>query len=776
MKSSFFPLIGIAMLLLSPLSIQGQYVIEGKIINSINEPMELVSVVLYRMPDTAFITGTTSMKDGVYKLSVNTVGPYLLEVSFIGYKKLMQTVNINNTYNHLESIVLEEDSKLLDEVTITAILPQFSLKNGALVTDVSNTLLSKEHSLTDVLTKIPGIIDNKGTIEVFGSGQPVYYINNKKVKNNDEIGQLNVQNIQKIELITNPGAKYDADANAIIKIYTMKKENGWSIQVGTLAKQSEKFSHRENVTIGYKKDKLNASIYYSFYDYKNESFQYLEKEVYADTIWKYTTDRRQFPKSKIHNYNFSTDYEITSDQVVGFQMIGSKSNNQYITIEQNKVDTNSVRYFNFESPNAVGNITNNFQLNLFYNAKWNNKLSSSFNMDYVYYNDNQKQHIQEIMPKEVVETNSKLYSNYNIYATEFILNYKANEENSWSCGTDYSHIRGNGLLNIQSDVLKDVKYTSGESKCAGFIEYNFKKERFSLNTGVRYEYTNRKYTDLVAKENDLSYSEYHFYPSAAVSYAKNGISNTVSFSVKTARPALSYLNGRTYYQNRFLYQKGNPNLTPQTSYILDWAFGYKFVNFRTSYTRTNNFISNTYIENPENYSTIISTWQNFKKAEFFKANLNLHHSFEFWNPSVSIGIVKPFLSSTYLEEIIHYNKLNFYISCNNYFKLPAKHTLSIDYYYNNGGNQRIFLFKPFQSLNMSLQKSFLNERLNLKLSADDIFRKLDYYESAKINKFTFYQNENYSSWNFSLSLIYRLNQLNIKYRGKSAAEEEKNRL
>jgi hypothetical protein len=776
MKSSFPPLIGIAIILLSPLNIKGQYVVEGKIINSINEPMELVNVVLYRMPDTTFITGTTTMKDGVYKLSVNTAGPYLLEASFIGYKKLLQTVDINSVYNHLGSIILEEDNNLLDEITVTAILPQFSLKNGVLVTDVSNTLLSKEHSLTDVLTKIPGIIDNKGTIEIFGSGQPVYYINNRKVKNNDEIGQLNVQNIQKIELITNPGSKYDADANAIIKIYTMKKENGWSIQVGMLAKQSEKFSHRENVMVGYKKDKLNASIYYSFYDYKNVSFQYLEKEVYADTIWKYTTDRRQFPKSKIHNYNFSTDYEITSDQVVGFQMIGSKSNNQYITVEQNKVDTNSVGYFSFESPNTGSNITNNFQLNLFYNAKWNNKLSSSFNMDYVCYNDNQRQYIQEIMPEKIVETDSKLHSNYNIYATEFILNYKANEDNSWSCGTDYSYISGNGLLNIQSDVLKGSKYTSGESKYAGFIEYDFKKEKFSLNTGVRYEYTNRKYTDLVDKENNLSYSEHNFYPSAAISYAKNGISNTVSFSVKTARPALSYLNSRTYYQNRFLYQKGNPNLTPQTSYILDWAVGHKFINFRTSYTRTNNFITNTYIENPENHSTIISTWQNFKKAEFFKANLNLHHSFEFWEPSLSIGIIKPFLSSTYLGEIIHYNKLNFYISCNNYFKLPANYTLSIDYYYNNGGNQRIFLFKPFQSLNMSLQKSFLNEKLNLKLSADDIFRKLDYYENAKINKFTFYQNENYSSWNFSLSLIYRLNHLSIKYRGKSAADEEKNRL
>ena len=139
-------------------------------------------------------------------------------------------------------------------------------------------------------------------------------------------------------------------------------------------------------------------------------------------------------------------------------------------------------------------------------------------------------------------------------------------------------------------------------------------------------------------------------------------------------------------------------------------------------------------------------------------------------------MIQPYLSSVYLGETIHYNHLNFYIQCGNYFKLPAGYTASVNYYYNSGGSQRIFRFDPFQSLDVSVQKSFLHDRLDVKLSANDLLRKLNYYEHTKINKYTFYQNENYSQWNFSLSLIYRFNQQSLKYRGKSAAKEEKDRL
>lgn len=164
------------------------------------------------------------------------------------------------------------------------------------------------------------------------------------------------------------------------------------------------------------------------------------------------------------------------------------------------------------------------------------------------------------------------------------------------------------------------------------------------------------------------------------------------------------------------------------------------------------------------------------EADFFKTNLNLQHSFKFWNPSLSIGIIKPFFSSVYLGKTVHYNKLNFYFTFNNYLKLPKDFLFNVDYYYDYGGSNRIFIFRPVQSLDISAQKSFMKDKLSIKLTANDIFRKLDYYETAKINKFTFFQNENYSSWGFSLSLIFRFNQQNIKYRGKSAAKSEINRL
>lgn len=763
-------------ILVFPLHLKGQYMLEGKIMNNAQQPLEFVNVVLYSTLDTVFVTGTTTLKDGSYKLSVTSNGTYLLEASFIGYQKKQKIIEINVAENYEETIILEEESQLLKEVTVTAVLPQFRITEGILVADVNKTILSKEHSINDILTKIPGIINNKGTIEIFGNGQPVYYINNRKIKNNEEVNHLNVKNIQKIELITNPGAKFDANVNSVIKIYTFKKENGWSIQVGTLAKQSKKFSHRENITIGYKKDKLNASIYYNFYDYKNKSYQYLVKEIHIDTLWRYTTTRDQFPIAKIHNYRLNMDYEITPKHIVGGQLSGSKSNNKYITFEKNKIEMDKEDYLFFDSPNNTKNTIDNIQFNLFHNASWNNKLSSSFNIDYVHYRERQNQHIQEITSKETVATDSRLHSNYNIFASEFILNYILNENNSLSLGVEYSQIRGNGGLNIKSEILKDAKYTSSENKYAGFMEHNFKKNKFSLNTGLRYENVYRNYSDLVDSKNNLSNYDYNFYPSASISYAKNEISNTLSFSVKTLRPSLSYLNGRTYYQNRFLYQKGNPNLIPQTSYILEWVFGYKFLNLRTSYTRINDFISATYIENPENKTVIISTWQNFDKADFFKTNLNLQHSFKFWNPSLSIGIIKPFFSSVYLGKTVHYNKLNFYFTFNNYLKLPKDFLFNVDYYYDYGGSNRIFIFRPVQSLDISAQKSFMKDKLSIKLTANDIFRKLDYYETAKINKFTFFQNENYSSWGFSLSLIFRFNQQNIKYRGKSAAKSEINRL
>lgn len=325
-------------------------------------------------------------------------------------------------------------------------------------------------------------------------------------------------------------------------------------------------------------------------------------------------------------------------------------------------------------------------------------------------------------------------------------------------------------------MLTPLEYESRENKSAVFAEYDYKGDKFSLNGGLRYEKIVSSYTDLFNNENDLKESYDNFYPSLRAAYSDKGVNNSLSFAVRTQRPSLSYLNSKTYYQNRFMYQQGNPLLKSQTSYVIEYMFGYRFVNFSASYTRTNNYISATFLSSQNNPAVIVSTWENFKKAEFLRANLNLQHTIKSWSPSLSLGVIKPFLNSEYQGQLFTYNKLNFYVLSNNYIKLAKEYVLSVNYYFNNGGNQRIFTFKPFQSLNLGLQKSFFNDRLNVSLKANDIFRMLDYKENAEINNMRFYQNENYSEWSFSLSAIYRFNQKPLKYRGKSSAKDEINRL
>jgi hypothetical protein len=92
------------------------------------------------MSDTIFITGTTSLKDGSFGLTINTPGSYLLQISFIGYKKQQQPITVGEEVVTLPTIILEEESQTLNEITITASRPVFNIKNGILTTEVENTL------------------------------------------------------------------------------------------------------------------------------------------------------------------------------------------------------------------------------------------------------------------------------------------------------------------------------------------------------------------------------------------------------------------------------------------------------------------------------------------------------------------------------------------------------------------------------------------------------------------------------------------------------------
>lgn len=745
-------------------------VIIGRVVDKKNHPIEFANVALYALPDSSLVAGTITDIEGAFTLPNHHTENCFLRASFVGYKT--QTTNISANI----VIVLDPETELLNEVTVTATRPNISSRKGVLTTTVAGTMLAKERSLTDLLGKIPGIINYRGAISVFGGGRPIYYIDNRRVHSNFELSMIDVRNIRKVELLTNPGAKYGAGVTAVVKIYTMRHATGFSVEVGGDGSLSERFSHNEHASIGYKTSNLNLSAYYGFYDYRNRSHQFSIQEISGDTVHQYSTDSRQLPRSWQHDYSLSADWEIRSGQTVGARLIGSCTDAIVASNDHNLVRRGGMVTDEFDSPSSMRQVGTDVQLNVFHNADWSDRFSTSINADYVTSRDEKFQTVNELMARDTVLTDSKLVADYDIYAADLMADWKLSEAVSLSFGVEYSRIDGRSRHLILAGRLPDSHYKSTEDKSAGYADLALNFTRWTFGAGLRYERIARSHTDLMDAAGNLHNTDTRLFPSASISYTDGRFNTALTLSTKTDRPALSYLSSRTYYQSRFVYQKGNPLLKPQTSCNLEWSFGWRWLSLRAGYTHINDYITSTLIDDPTLPNSIVNTWQNFPKAELWQASIDLRRAFGPWSPSLSAGVVKPRLKSVYMGEAADYNAAGYYVLSNHYLKLPIGITFNLDFYYNSGGNQGIYRFDPYWSIGAGLHKSFLADQLEVKLSTADLFHTLDYYERARINHFSFYQNEYYAQWNFTLSVVYRLNQQQLKYRGRSAAQDEKRRL
>ncbi|HZJ79470.1 MAG TPA: carboxypeptidase-like regulatory domain-containing protein [Dysgonamonadaceae bacterium] len=216
-------------------SIQAQ--LKGTLIDQDQQPIEFANIALYSLPDSVMITGAVSDEKGDFMLNDNGAGidNAFLEISFIGYET--QTVPaINN-----QTVVMIAEAFTLNEVVIKGNLPKIRLKNDALVTTVQHSVLSKTGTANDVLKRLPSLTGDDGEFSVFGKGEAKIYINNREMRNVSELDILNSEDIKDVEIVNNPGARYDASVKAVIRINTVRKVgDGFGFDVRSSFWQSQK--------------------------------------------------------------------------------------------------------------------------------------------------------------------------------------------------------------------------------------------------------------------------------------------------------------------------------------------------------------------------------------------------------------------------------------------------------------------------------------------------------------------------------------------------------
>ena len=218
---------------------QDETLLRGTAVDTDGAPAGFATVYLSGA-DGAVVSGTAADADGRFELRA-AHGEYTLTVSLVGYKDASQTIRLKDALMELPPIKLAEDTEMLGEAVVSAVMPKTRVTGEGLATSVHGSVLENAGTARDVLGKVPGLIKGQNGIEVLGKGAPVIYINGHKVTDSGELDRLLSHEIQSVEVISNPGAQYDATVRAVVRIRTVKRQGeGFGFDVSLTDSQSMK--------------------------------------------------------------------------------------------------------------------------------------------------------------------------------------------------------------------------------------------------------------------------------------------------------------------------------------------------------------------------------------------------------------------------------------------------------------------------------------------------------------------------------------------------------
>jgi hypothetical protein len=418
MKLAFLGFIGI-LFLTTELSAQ---TISGKITDEQNQPVEFVNVVLYSLPDSVLITGTVTDEQGEFSFNSNgnSGKEMLLQLSFIGYKT--QTVEAKPR----QDIVMEADALMLGELVVKGDLPKIRLKNDALVATVQNSVLSKAGTGNDVLKRLPLLTGDNGEFSVFGKGEAKIFINNREMRDASELDNLNSADIKDVEIVSNPGARYDASVKAVIRISTVRKVgDGFSFDLRSSYYQSQNTDLREQLNLNYRKNgwDIFGTVSYSRGAWIQDSK--LRQTTYVDTLW---TQENTLYITGVDQTLWGitgVNYEISPKHYVGMKYtLSTYPGSEHVSTLNSTVLADGVfydRWNSVEEKNADNKPSH--RLNAYYNGDFGD-LKVDFNADF-FANKQQSRSIVTETSQEFDDrtVNSENNVNNRLVASKLVLSY-----------------------------------------------------------------------------------------------------------------------------------------------------------------------------------------------------------------------------------------------------------------------------------------------------------------------------------------------------------------
>lgn len=720
------------LLLISSFYTSAQVTLKGKIVEkNTKHPLEFATIILTNPTTNKIITGESTNSNGDFSVKAKK-GLYTIKIEFIGFKSHTIT-NFSLTKNQtIQTISLQEDSQALDEIEVIAEKSTTEYKLDKRVFNVGKDLISKGGSVNDILNNVPSVsVDIEGAVSLRGNSNVRILINGKPsvLTANNGLESIPSENIEKVEVITNPSAKYDAEGTAgIINVILKKNKNGGfgsSLQLTTGIPDN----HSINYNVNYKKDKFNL---FSNFGYRYLSFDgngYLNRTNFNNnSITSFSNRTTNTTRNrKTFNLYFGSDYYINDKNTLTlsyyYRNNTSKNNVDYtfnFLDELKQVDSILTSNESYREPQKANQIELNYVKTF---AKKGQKLT--VNLQYDFWNDDENELVKEQQQFPTVSTINLLKSRDIESSKDFLF-----QSDFKLPITKKSHIEmgvKGEIRNIDSDykvwdntVLVDslnnlLKYN--ERIYGAYIQYGNRKNKLQYLVGLRAEHANTGSTDRKDQfKTSKNYTD--LFPTAHLTYNFNQATNVqLSYSRRIRRPRFWQLNPFGGISDRRNIRIGNPDLNPMYTNSFELGLLKRWKKFTLNpsiyYQRTTNVFET--LVTPNSFGALISKPINSGRENRLGAELAIRYSpYKWWRLSSEFNYFSFDQRGLYtVDDSTWSTRLN---SRMKFSKLTIQSSFN---YQGERQSGQIFTEAQYRA-NIGISKDILNDKATINLNMNNI--------------------------------------------------------
>lgn len=687
----------------------------------------------------------------------------------------------------------KSETTAISEVIIQSASRSIKLNDGNVVMAVSgNKDFRTSTNLFEVLRKTPGVtIDQEGGIFIGGRVTPAIFIDGKPVvMTNQELQaylrSLPPEMVESLEVNSNPSSKYDAEFKGIIDIKLKKNTNlGWKRSYnGNL--YINKFSSRENsLNLTYNTGKVAYNLQAGYND-GISTYRYHALQRLANTNVMQTKTYQE-DRGAVYSIQTGVDFRVNDKNRVSINLRGNFRENDRIRsgslYTTDKSETKLVSHT--ESENPISYSQDNYGMTA--NYSFQNK---GFKIDFLgnYLSVKNKQQDDFINRNNGSSAllsywKSDLFNKISIYTGQIDASQKIGNADmevgiKYSQSDTHNNIRYDTLSAAGQFVFDPARsniFSYKEKIWAGYLAYRQKLGKLQINAGIRFENTN-SISNAITVGSLVSRNYLEWLPSFSASYTINP-SNELSFSYsrKITRPVFSQLNPFRFYFSPLNYWIGNPYLLP--SFTSQIKATYRYKNWITSFTigKEKDVMTRYPIYNPEtNVLEYLGTNLPYRKFAVLETSFPLKIK-KWWTVTSQFAGYYNYEFRPYLDDVFALKIYNYEIRLNQVFTLPKGYTINLFANYESKSGNSLYIIKPRYTVDLSVQKFWLDNRLNTKIGYNNIFDSYDQrlefrHKQIMDNRFTHW----WDSSRFFLSLSYNFGS--SKYQAKEIQKtEEENR-